>query len=473
MKEAGYTILAPQMAPYHFELLVPIFHAYGYNLELLPSVDHGAVDAGLKYVNNDICYPSILVTGQIMEAVTSGRYDTDRLAVLITQTGGGCRATNYIALIRKALKAANLGHIPVISLALQGHIDEHNSGWKITVPMLKQAVYALSYGDLLMMALYRTRPYEAEPGAAQRLFDHWMAVCKEEIAKGTNRRQFAKTVQAIVDDFDTLPLVGEGTKPRVGVVGEILVKFHPTANNQVVDVIEREGCEAVVPGLIEFFLFGIVGRIFQKDPLGRSTKGAIGAYAALKLIDTMRKPLIEALDKSLRFEAPTDIFTLGEYAEEILSTCNSMGEGWLLTAEMVELIRHGTPNVVCAQPFACLPNHVVGKSVIKELRRRYPESNIVAVDYDPGASEVNQLNRIKLMISVAKANLEGVVSKGGTLLIQFCDFARIGPIGLLGSVACRRDGWSRIGDRKGSHGWQAGDMPNAVGQPGRRYAAFA
>ena len=406
MKEAGYTILAPQMAPYHFELLVPIFKAYGYNVELLPSVDHGAVDAGLKFVNNDICYPSILVTGQIMEAVTSGRYDVNKLAVLITQTGGGCRATNYLALIRKALKAAGLGHIPVISLALQGHLDEHNSGWDVTVPMLKQAVYALSYGDLLMMALYRTRPYEAEPGAAQRLFDYWMAVCKKQVHEGTNRREFGRTCRAIVDDFDTLPLVNDRSKPRVGVVGEILVKFHPTANNQVVDVIEREGCEAVVPGLVEFFLFGIVGRIFQKDPLGRSTKGAIGAHGILRLLATMRKPMLDALEKSVRFEAPTDIFTLGEYAEEILSTCNSMGEGWLLTAEMVELIRTGTPNVVCAQPFACLPNHVVGKAVIKELRRRYPMSNIVAVDYDPGASEVNQLNRIKLMISVAKANME-------------------------------------------------------------------
>ena len=406
MKDSGYTILAPQMAPYHFELLVPIFHAYGYNLELLPSVDHGAVDAGLKYVNNDICYPSILVTGQIMEAVTSGRYDTNRLAVLITQTGGGCRATNYIALIRKALKAAGLGHVPVISLALQGHIDEHNSGWDLTVPMLKQAVYALSYGDLLMMALYRTRPYEVVEGDAQQRFDKWMDICRAQVKKGTNRREFGKTCRAIIEEFDTMPLKGEGTKPRVGVVGEILVKFHPTANNQVVDVIEREGCEAVVPGLVEFFLFGIVGRIFQKDPLGRSAKGAMGARAALQLLATMRKPMTDALKKSKRFEEPTDIFTLGEYAEQVLSTCNSMGEGWLLTAEMIELIRTGTPNVVCAQPFACLPNHVVGKAVIKELRRQYPASNIVAVDYDPGASEVNQLNRIKLMISVAKANLE-------------------------------------------------------------------
>ncbi len=405
MKDAGYTILAPQMAPIHFELLEEVFRSNGYNLDLLPSVDRGAVDAGLKYVNNDICYPSILVTGQIMEAVTSGRYDTDKLAVLITQTGGGCRATNYISLIRKALKAAGLGHIPVISLALQGNLDETNSGFKVTLPMLKQAIYSIFYGDLLMQCLYRTRPYEAEPGAATALFDHWMAQCKKQIFEGEKQGRYKKTVARIVEDFDTLPLTGEGTKPRVGVVGEILVKFHPTANNQVVDVIESEGCEAVVPGLTEFFLFGIAGRIFQKDPLGRSAKGAIGAKAILKLLDGIRKPMNEALDASNRFSAPTSIFELAEYADEILSLCNSMGEGWLLTAEMVELIKTGAPNIVCAQPFACLPNHVVGKSVIKELRRRYHNSNIVAVDYDPGASEVNQLNRIKLMISVAKANL--------------------------------------------------------------------
>lgn len=406
MKEAGYTILCPQMAPIHFDLLVEIFRKNGYNFELLPSVDHGAVDAGLKYVNNDICYPSILVTGQIMEAVTSGRYDTDKLAVIITQTGGGCRATNYIALIRKALAAAGLGHIPVISLSFK-KLEESNPGFEITPKMLLQAVYGVLYGDLLMTCLYRTRPYEAEPGAANALFDHWMGVCKGQLAKGVSRGEWKRTVRQIVEDFDTLPLVGEGAKPRVGVVGEILVKFHPTANNQIVDVIEHEGCEAVVPGLTEFFLFGLAGAIFQKDPLGRSAKGALGSRIALWAIDKFRKPVNDALRASHRFEAPADIYELAGYASEILSLCNSMGEGWLLTAEMVELIRTGAPNVVCAQPFACLPNHVVGKAVIKELRRRYPESNIVAVDYDPGASEVNQLNRIKLMISVAKANLEG------------------------------------------------------------------
>ena len=404
MKEQGYTILAPQMAPYHFELLVPIFSRFGYNVELLPSVDHGAVDAGLKYVNNDICYPSILVTGQIMEAVMSGRYDTDKLAVLITQTGGGCRATNYISLIRKALKAVGLAHIPVIAISFKD-LGEHNPGFKITPKMLLQAVYALQYGDVLMQCLYRTRPYEVEPGSANRLFDHWMATCKGQLESGESYGRFKRTIRQIVEDFDTLPLQGEGTKPRVGVVGEILVKFHPTANNQIVDVIEREGCEAVVPGLIEFFLFGVAGGIFQKDPLGRSSKGALGSKVALSAIKKFRAPVNKALAESSRFNPPANIYELAEYASEILSLCNSMGEGWLLTAEMVELIKTGAPNVVCTQPFACLPNHVVGKAVIKELRRRYPESNIVAVDYDPGASEVNQLNRIKLMISVAKANL--------------------------------------------------------------------
>ncbi len=403
MKDEGYTILAPQMAPFHFELLVPIFHRYGYNLDLLPSVDQGAVDTGLKYVNNDICYPSILVTGQIMEAVMSGRYDTDKLAVLITQTGGGCRATNYISLIRKALKAAGLGHIPVIALSFKD-LGEVNPGFTITPAMLYQAMFALQYGDLLMMCLYRTRPYEVEAGSATRLFDYWMAECKRQLERGVRLGEFRRTVNAIVEDFDTLPLAGEGTKPRVGVVGEILVKFHPTANNQIVEQIEAEGCEVVVPGLIEFFLFGIAGGIFQRE-IGKSKKSALGSRIGLAAISALRKPVRDVLRRSQRFEVQADIYELAEYASEILSLCNSMGEGWLLTAEMVELIRTGCPNIVCTQPFACLPNHVVGKSVIKELRRRYPESNIVAVDYDPGASEVNQLNRIKLMIAVAKSNL--------------------------------------------------------------------
>lgn len=404
MKEEGYTILAPQMAPMHFELLVPIFRRYGYNFDLLPSVDKKAVEVGLKYVNNDICYPSILVTGQIMEAVLSGKYDTDKLAVLITQTGGGCRATNYISLIRKALKAAGYGHIPVIAMSFK-KLDEHNEGFKITPSMLLQAIYALQFGDLLMMCLYKTRAYELEKGSATNLFNYWMDRCKKMSEQGITSREFKKIVNKIVEDFDTLPLDDSVIKPKVGVVGEILVKFHPTANNQITDKIEAEGCEVVVPGLIEFFLFGLVGGIFQRE-IGKPYKSELGAKLGLKVIRHLRKPVTDALEKSVRFEPPKDIIELANYAGSILSLCNSMGEGWLLTAEMIELIKSGCPNIVCTQPFACLPNHVVGKAVIKELRKRYPQSNIVAVDYDPGASEVNQLNRIKLMIAVAKSNLE-------------------------------------------------------------------
>lgn len=408
MREAGYTILAPQMAPMHFELVVPVLKRAGYNVELLPSVDKEAVNVGLKYVNNDICYPSVLVTGQIMEAVLSGKYDTSKLAVLITQTGGGCRATNYISLIRKALRAAGLGHIPVIALSFK-KLDEHNSGFKITPGLLIQAAYALQFGDLLMMLLYKTRAYEMEKGSATNLFNYWMAKCKELMAHGVTRSKFKEYVSAIVEDFDTLPLKNVGSKPKVGVVGEILVKFHPTANNGITDKIEDEDCEVVVPGLMEFFLFGLVGGIFQRE-IGKPKKSEVGAKLGLSIIRKLRGPVNSALKKSSRFEVPTDIMELAEYASEILSLCNSMGEGWLLTAEMVELIKSGCPNIVCTQPFACLPNHVVGKSVIKELRRLYPESNIVAVDYDPGASEVNQLNRIKLMIAVAKSNMEDKAS---------------------------------------------------------------
>ncbi|MDD6785591.1 MAG: acyl-CoA dehydratase activase-related protein, partial [Eggerthellales bacterium] len=403
MKEEGWKIIAPQMAPYHFELLVPIFHKYGYNAELLPSVDPKAVDAGLKYVNNDICYPSILTVGQIMEAVTSGRYDTDKLAVLITQTGGGCRATNYISLIRKGLKEAGYGHVPVIAIALSS-TNEHNEGWEMSPQMWKDAIPAFLFGDLLSQVLYRTRPYEAEPGSANALFRKWMDKLVVELPN-LSYRQCNKYYAQIVEEFDKLPCVNFGSKPRVGVVGEILVKFHPTANNQLVDVIEAEGCEADVPGLMDFFLFGIANREYRHQELAPDFKNHLIGTLGIKAAEKLRDPIRKALAKSERFWPIGHIDHCAEGAAKILDLCNMMGEGWLLTGEMVELIERGTPNIVCAQPFACLPNHVVGKSVIKELRRRYPESNIVAVDYDPGASEVNQLNRIKLMISVAKANL--------------------------------------------------------------------
>ena len=404
MQDAGYTILAPQMSPIHFELVEELLKNEGFNAVLLPSVDQGAVDMGLKYVNNDICYPSILVTGQIMEAVLSGKYDLSRTAVLITQTGGGCRATNYIALIRKALKDSGHPEVPVISLTAASGLDEDNSGFNIFKPeLLVKALYALLYGDLIMQLLYRVRPYEAEAGAADALYDRMMAEAKG-VLLSASRRSFYGLCQRTVDAFEALPLVNDRSKPRVGVVGEILVKFHPTANNQVVRVIEQEGCEANVPGLVDFFLFGMTNAINMKDELGTKATSRFTHKAGIKLIEGFREPINKMLEASTRFEPYPSVWELAEKAGQVLSLCNTMGEGWLLTAEMCDLIETGTPNIVCCSPFACLPNHVVGKAVIKRLREMHPESNIVAVDYDPGASEVNQLNRIKLMISVAKEN---------------------------------------------------------------------
>ena len=406
MQREGYTILAPQMSPVHFELVERILQDHGYNVVLLPSVDHGAVDAGLKYVNNDICYPSILVTGQIMEAIESGKYDLTKTAVLISQTGGGCRATNYIALIRKALKESGHPEVPVISLSVAGGLDEDNPGFSImNLDLGESAVMALLLGDLFMNVLYRTRPYEAEPGSANALYDRLMAEAKEHIS-GWSFKDFYRFCQRVVDSFELLELTGDRSKPRVGVVGEILVKFHPTANNQVVQVIEQEGCEAVVPGLVDFFLFGLTSPANMRHELGTKWYKRAGYGAAIKLVDRLRKPINDMLEESTRFTPYVQIFDLAAKAEQVLSLCNTMGEGWLLTAEMVDLIEEGCPNIVCCSPFACLPNHVVGKSVIKKLRQMHPESNIVAVDYDPGASEVNQLNRIKLMISVAKENFK-------------------------------------------------------------------
>ena len=404
MQDAGYTILAPQMSPIHFELVEELLKNEGFNAVLLPSVDQGAVDMGLKYVNNDICYPSILVTGQIMEAVLSGKYDLSRTAVLITQTGGGCRATNYIALIRKALKDSGHPEVPVISLTAASGLDEDNSGFNIFKPeLLVKALYALLYGDLIMQLLYRVRPYEAEAGSADALYDRMMAEAKG-VLLSASRRSFYGLCQRTVDAFEALPLLNDRSKPRVGVVGEILVKFHPTANNQVVRVIEQEGCEANVPGLVDFFLFGMTNAINMKDELGTKATSRFTHKAGIKLIEGFREPINKMLEASTRFEPYPSVWELAEKAGQVLSLCNTMGEGWLLTAEMCDLIETGTPNIVCCSPFACLPNHVVGKAVIKRLREMHPESNIVAVDYDPGASEVNQLNRIKLMISVAKEN---------------------------------------------------------------------
>lgn len=402
MKEQRYTILCPQMSPIHFQFVERAMNVEGYNFVVLPSVDKNAVEQGLKYVNNDACYPSILVTGQMMNALNSGQYDLNKVALIISQTGGGCRATNYIAFIRKALKDAGMEQIPVISANLSGL--ESNPGFKITYSLAKKVVIGAMYGDLFMRVLYRVRPYEKTKGSANALYKSWVEKCQKNVENGS-MREFKKNVYQIVKEFDELELL-DIQKPRVGLVGEILVKFHPTANNQIVDIIEAEGGEAVMPDLIDFFQYCFYNTRFEYEHFDAKKSSVRLCDFAIKAVDFLRKDMIKALKQSKRFDAPHPIDQIAQKASQVVSIGNQTGEGWFLTGEMIELIEEGAPNIVCMQPFACLPNHVTGKGVIKALRKKYPESNIVAVDYDPGASEVNQLNRIKLMLSTAFKNMK-------------------------------------------------------------------
>ncbi len=396
-----YTILAPQMSPIHFDLVVPALKACGYNIVQLPT-GVGELEYGLKYVNNDACYPSLLVVGQFMKALLSGEYDLDRTALIITQTGGGCRATNYIGFIRRALRKAGMSQIPVISLSAG---VESNPGFKIGYGLLKRAIHALIYGDLFMRVVYRTRPYEKVKGSVEKLHQKWLPICIEECKK-PNHSKFKKNVAGIIRDFDNIELDESRRRPRVGVVGEILVKYLPAANNYVVDLLEKEGAEAVVPDMLDFFMYGAVDSVFQSEHLGHSTTGKMLGELANWALEKYRGPVVSELKKSNRFDAPPDIYTLMEYAKPFVSPGNQTGEGWFLTGEMIELLHSGVPNIVCTQPFGCLPNHVVGKGVIKQLRKSFPGANIVAVDYDPGASEVNQLNRIKLMLATANDQMD-------------------------------------------------------------------
>ncbi|MCR5250838.1 MAG: 2-hydroxyacyl-CoA dehydratase [Lachnospiraceae bacterium] len=404
MQKAGYTILAPQMSPLHFDMFAAAFGACGYNLKILTNDNKHSVDVGLKYVNNDACYPSLCVVGQLMEAVLSGEYDTDHLALMMTQTGGGCRATNYVGFIRRALEKAGYGHIPVISLNLSGL--EANPGFKLSLKMGIRVLYAALFGDIFMRCIYRMRPYELTPGSVEAVHQKWLKRCNAFITSPhPSFGKYKQMCRQMIEEFDAIP-INETRKPRVGIVGEILVKFAPTANNHLVDLLEHEGAEAVVPDLIDFMYYCFYNQIYKAEHLGMSKKTARNSLWGIKGMDFVRKVSTEAFKKSKHFDAPVSIFKLVEYAKDIVSIGNQTGEGWFLTGEMLELIHSGTPNIVCTQPFGCLPNHVVGKGVIKALRKAYPQSNIVAIDYDPGASEVNQLNRIKLMLSTANKNMK-------------------------------------------------------------------
>ncbi len=396
-----YTVLCPQMSPIHFKMLQAAMKHFHVNFIMLPDATKHTIDEGLRFVNNDACYPSIIVVGQLMEAIQSGKYDVDKLAVAITQTGGGCRATNYIGFIRRALEKSGYGQIPVLSISAQGL--EKNSGFKVNLKGLKCAMHAVMYGDLFMRVVYRTRPYEKVPGSVNKLHKKWERICIRDINRGS--KNFKKIVRDIVREFDEIPLNEEVRKPRVGIVGEILVKFLPSANNHLVELLEAEGAEAVMPDLLDFLFYSAYNSNYKYEYLGKTKKSAKISNLLINILEKMRSPMSKALEKSKRFEPPTPIATIASYARPIVSIGNETGEGWFLTGEMIELIKEGAPNIVCCQPFACLPNHIIGKGVIKKLRNVYPDANITPIDFDPGAAEVNQINRIKLMLAAARENM--------------------------------------------------------------------
>jgi len=404
MKNEEYTILIPQMIPIHFELIESAVKSLGYNVKLLRECTEKTVETGLRYVNNDACYPSILTTGQFIEALQSGEYDVNRTALIMSQTGGGCRATNYIGFIRKALKDAGFANVPIVSFNVVGM--EKATGFKITIPMAINLVKAVFYGDLLQKLLLKNRAYEIHKGESQAMYEKWLEKCKTLCSKSTYN-QFKKSIYEMVNDFETIELDTSIEKPKVGIVGEVLIKYHPFGNNHVIDVLEKEGAEVISPDFMGFIKFIATHKVTNNRLLNIDKAKAKIFRTVIKLIEMLEKDLSKALSASKKdYLLPCDIFELESKVKDILSIGNQTGEGWFLTAEMIEYIEHNIPNIVCVQPFACLPNHVVGKGVIKSIREKYPYANISPIDYDPGASETNQTNRIKLLTTVAKDNLK-------------------------------------------------------------------
>ena len=394
-----HTILVPQLSPIHFRFVEAMLISEGYNAEQLPDVERSAIELGLRYVNNDACFPAIVVVGQLLHAVRSGRYDQDKIALMISQTGGGCRATNYIAFLRKALTDCGLNHIPIISFNMSGL--DHNPGFKLTGKLLRKVIMGGFFGDALMRMLHRVKPYELVPGSARKLVDEWTEKGCRAIVSG-NPLRYEYTMYSMVRAFDTLPLTTDERKPRVGLVGEILLKYHPDANNRAAEVVEQEGGEAVVPDLMDFVLYSFYDSVFNYRHLDGTWKAYATGLVSIALLEIFRAGMRLALKLSKRFEPPIRFRQLRKKTKGLISLGHQTGEGWLLAAEMVELLESGVHNILCMQPFGCLPNHITGKGLMKELKHRFPEANIAAVDYDPGASEANQINRIKLMMSVAK-----------------------------------------------------------------------
>ena len=401
-----YTILLPSMLPITFSLVKRVFDLYGYNTELLTTTHRGIVDTGLKYVHNDTCYPALLAIGQLLDAVRSGKYDDKKVALMITQTGGGCRASNYIHLLRKALEKANMQHIPVISLNISGL--EKNPGFKLSIPLIRRLAAAMIYGDFVMWLANQVRPYEVTRGAADLLSTHWVEqiIAMFGDGKGMSRRDMRRNMEQIAADFSKIERDTLVEKPRVGIVGEIYVKFAPLGNNNLEEFLLSEGVEPVVPGLTDFMIFKINNRSVDVDLYKGSKLKKLVCDIFQKYIEGLQDMMIAAIKTQPKFRPMGRFADLQRLIPGYLGYGNKMGEGWLLTAEMLELIHTGVPNIVCTQPFGCLPNHVVGKGMIRRLKDDFPQSNIVAIDYDPGATRINQENRVKLMIANAREQLK-------------------------------------------------------------------
>ena len=390
----------PNMLPMHQKIMEKIFASYGYRIKLLTNSGHGVVEKGQKYVHNDTCYPALLVIGQFLDAIESGGYDPDRIAVLITQTGGGCRASNYIHLLRKALKKAGYPQIPVLSFNVSGL--EKDSGFQLTLPMLHRLMYAVTYGDLLMLLRNQTKPYENTPGTSDALCDQWVERLTAQM--GAERVSYSKikdNYRAIISDFAGIDRTHE-KKIRVGIVGEIFVKYSPLGNNDLENFLMSEGAEVVVPGLLDFCLYCVYNAVMDAKLYGKWKFKGIGARFAMKFFLGKQKDVIDLIREEGSFSPPTPFDHTVTLGTDYVGTGTKMGEGWLLTSEMIELSEQGVKNIVCTQPFGCLPNHIVGKGVMKPIKEKNPDVNIVAIDYDPGATRINQENRIKLMLANAK-----------------------------------------------------------------------
>lgn len=394
-----YTILIPSMLPRHFNIMSGIMRSYGYKTEILENMGQSVIDEGLKYVHNDTCYPAQLVIGQMLDALNSGKYDKNKVALMITQTGGGCRASNYIHLLRKALEKAGYGYIPVVSLNFSGL--EKESSFKMTPAILHKFAYAICYGDLLMTLVNQSKPYEVNKGDSEALASAWTQRLTEEMRRGHLSKNIAKNNYLLMaEDFAKLEKSGS-PKPKVGIVGEIFVKFSPLGNNNLEEFLISEGAEPVVPGLLDFCLYVIKNALIDRELYGKNKKSAIIYKLVLKILCSLQKDVIEAIKKEGSFNPPLPFELIPPLAEELIGLGMKMGEGWLLTAEMIQLIHEGASNIICTQPFGCLPNHIAGKGMMKPLKEKYPAANIVAIDYDSGAAKINQENRIKLMLSSA------------------------------------------------------------------------